>query len=238
MATYTRNFTTTCIGALYDDIQANSTITTDLDQIIQDGAAGTTDFIFVSTISTGEETELDNILSGWTCPVIGASEVRSYEFFADQFLNPTSSDWAVTDFAPATVDTQNSDLIVRRFDDTTEEGVGLQFKTPKDFTDIKFIFRSRPQSAPSGVQSVELKLYKKEIPDGGTIGSWSSSIIGAKSYQGGSTNWIYHTIDETATSLGLNADTVYQLELTRNSGAANDTLSGDMVLLSIEIEMS
>lgn len=236
--TYTRIFTTTCVPSLYDAIQDNTTITKNLEQIIQDTSTGNSDFIFTNALTTGEETELDNILGSWTCPAVDAVDIRSYEYFADQFLNPTTADWAVSEFAPAAVDTINAEIIVRRFDDTTEEGVGFQIKTPKTFNNIRFIIRSRPQSAPTSDQSVVLNLYEQEIPDGGSVPAWASDELGAITYPSGSTNWIYHTIDNVPSDLGLDPDTVYLLELTRDAGDVNDSLSGDMVLLSIEIEMS
>ena len=60
-------FTTTCRGALLDAINADGNIAPNLEQIIEDGA-GNSSFWFASALSGAEDTHLDGVLSGWSCP--------------------------------------------------------------------------------------------------------------------------------------------------------------------------
>lgn len=67
MALYVRAFTTTCPTALITAINDNVNITPLLIQIINTGDGNST-FDFASSLSAGEETELDSVLAAWTCP--------------------------------------------------------------------------------------------------------------------------------------------------------------------------
>lgn len=65
----TKTFTTVCPGELKDAINANPSIGPNLEQIVYAGGA-TTDFYFASALSGPEDTELDSVLAGWSCPSI------------------------------------------------------------------------------------------------------------------------------------------------------------------------
>lgn len=62
-----KTFSTTCNGDLFDAINDNVIIVTELEQIIYGGGA-TTDFYFASSLSGAEDTELDSVLASWVCP--------------------------------------------------------------------------------------------------------------------------------------------------------------------------
>lgn len=66
--TYIRTYTTTCPGDLLQAINDNVTITTNLEQIIQDGS-GDAQFLFATTLPGPEETEFDNVLGSFVCPI-------------------------------------------------------------------------------------------------------------------------------------------------------------------------
>lgn len=237
MTVYTKNFNTSCLGPLLLAINNDSSIDNVLDQIVQNSDTGTADFNFQGSLTTGEESSLNSILSSWSCPTELSVDKTHYEMFADQLLNPSTSDWAVSNIASPFVDTNDNDLIVRRFDDTTEEGIGFQIKTPISLSTFRIIFRARAQSAPGSNSDVYLKLYFKEIPDGGTVGTWQNYELGSVLIPSGSTDWHYRELTLASSTLGLSENTVYLMEMTRDVGNINDTLVGDFSLLNLEIEL-
>jgi len=68
MATYIRTFATTCHGDLLEAINADGDITPECVQLV-DTDDGNITFHFDATLSAGEETALDVLLAGWSCPV-------------------------------------------------------------------------------------------------------------------------------------------------------------------------
>jgi hypothetical protein len=226
-----KNFTTFCPNDLLDAINSSSSISQQCLQIVNN--LSTSDFEFASNLSGADNTALDNLLNSWVCPVTSSSITGNLVLFSDQFLNPNTSGWAVNQIAPVSVDTINSDLLVRRFDDTTEEGIGLQIKTPSSTTSVKVRFRLRPQSSQAANRVSVIKLYFKELPKTGTLGSWSSISLGSVSIPSGNTNWLFY---EQTLSSTFDADSAYLLEITRDSTNASDTLVGDLVLMNVEVE--
>jgi hypothetical protein len=67
MSNYTRTFSTDCPAALLEAINADANITSSLVQIVS-LAGGTAIFEFDGELTSNEVTQLDGILSGWTCP--------------------------------------------------------------------------------------------------------------------------------------------------------------------------
>jgi hypothetical protein len=76
-----RTFTTTCNGALLEDINADVNIGPLCEQIVNDGTS-TTYFYFASALSTPETTALDDKLAVWVCPAL-PEVVTSDELFDD-----------------------------------------------------------------------------------------------------------------------------------------------------------
>jgi len=175
-----------------------------------------------------------------TITASGGIVYPSYNYDADQFLNidPAGSDWAVDAAAPANIDSNNNGLIVRHFDDTTEEGVGMQFEIPAGATNIILKIKSKAQSTPGGTVAIVPKLYSRSIGNNAAIGSWSGGTdLTAISLP---TNQYFQYDSQTIalSTLGLTAGTFYQLELTRNTGSGSDTLSGDWTLLNVNVSFS
>lgn len=374
----TKTFTTPCLGLLKADIDANVTITTNLEQIVYEGGA-TTDFYFATALSGPEDTELDSILGGWSCPpappetdevvddtdgpdvdtiwssdkittdfvnitgdtmtgalsisadepndfalyiqntnvngdgfainagenlgdiafhiadwddtfqimeleadrgfatfgktyaqtlsdngvvygidnqhggdakdfntqqgryrvggvpiTVGSQVIRKFVFDACALDSPVNSNWAVNALAPASPDPANAGLIVRLFDDSTQEGVGFTLNIPTGAVNMTIRFKSRRRSAGS-TQTVIPNLYRRSIPDNSTVTSWSSALsLTALSFPN-NTNFQYDEQTITLATLGLTAGQTVQFELTRNPA---DTLSGDWALLQVEVEFS
>jgi len=63
----TKTYTTTCIGALLNNINNNVIITPVCEQILTDGSSSMY-FYFASTLTSPENAELDNILATFVCP--------------------------------------------------------------------------------------------------------------------------------------------------------------------------
>jgi len=168
----------------------------------------------------------------------GASFLQRFTFQADQFDNPVTSNWAVNSLAPAYRDSANSALIVRRFDDTTEEGVGGAFSIPTGAANVVFRFKSRAQSTPGGSVGVQPTLYHRNIPDNAVVGSWSSALnLTVLAF---TTNAFFQFDSQTISlaTLGWSAGQFRQFELTRRGTQGGDTLSGDWDLLEMIVEFT
>ncbi len=152
--------------------------------------------------------------------------------------NPITSDWAVNALAPAGVDSNNSGLTVRLFDDTTEEGIGFSILIPSDAVNMKFTFASRAETAPGSAQTVALTLYERGIPDNGAVDSWSAAIQLTDVNIPTNENFQYDTQSDTLTNWGVTAGQIHQFELTRDTADAGDTLVGDWALLMLKVEFS
>ena len=153
-------------------------------------------------------------------------------FSACSLESPVNADWAVNALAPATPDSNNAGLTVRRFDDTTDEGVGFTVEIPSGTTSLTFRFRSRAETAPGGTVTASLDLYRRSLPDNGAVGAWSSALALTDISLPTNENWQYDEQTITLATLGLTAGEIAQFELVRDGG----TLSGDWTLLRLEVE--
>lgn len=159
--------------------------------------------------------------------------IHSYVFRAETWQSPRGTDWAVNDFASLGADTNNSALRVRRFDDTTAEGVGQIVHVPINATDVVFRFVSRAETAPGGAQTVSLNFYERGMPDNGAVDAWSSAVAFADLSMPTNENWQTDTETFTLAALGLTAGQTHQIEIVRDGVG---TLSGDWTLLSLVVE--
>lgn len=168
----------------------------------------------------------------------GGSFLQRFTFQADQFDNPVTSDWAVDSLAPAYRETGNSALIVRRFDDTTEEGVGGAFTIPPGAVSVVLYFKSRAHSTPGGTVGVQPTLYHRSVPDNATVTSWSSALNLTVLSFTTNTFFQYDTQTISLATLGWSAGQFVQFELTRRGTQGGDTLSGDWDLLELIVEFT
>ena len=142
--------------------------------------------------------------------------------------------WPVSTPAELNADTLLSTLTVHRFDDSTEEGVGLgEYIIPAGATTLTLVFEHRGQSAGGGI--VVPKLYWQSHGDDAVYGAASSQLLTGLTIPA-STNWRITSETVTLATLGLSAGEVVQLELTRG-GLAGDTLSGDWTLSISEVRL-
>ena len=158
-----------------------------------------------------------------------------YRFFADKLDDPVNDDWAVNALALASADSNNAGLMVRLFDDTTEEGIGFSISIPNGAEKIVFDLVSRADTAPGSAKAVVPKVYAREIPDNVAVESWSSGIDMTAIDIPTNENFQYDHQELDLTTLGLVGGRAAQIELTRNTGAVENTLVGDWALLLVEV---
>jgi hypothetical protein len=165
--------------------------------------------------------------------------MADYQFFADQLDNPVSADWKVNARAPASADTVNTGLTVRRFDDTTEEGVGFVLELPSSAANITFYFRARSQTA-AATKNVAVKIYNRDIPDNAAVSAWSAGVTSSDLSCTNDLYFHYYTVTQSFATLGITAGRVTQFEITRvlPSGGAGSKLVGDWDLIEIRISFS
>lgn len=163
---------------------------------------------------------------------VGSSSEK-FIYTAANFENPVNSDWAVDNLAPAIVDPANNALIVRAFDDTTEEGIGFWLTVPSGTSEVNFRFVHRRQTG-TGSQNVVVRFWEREIPNNTGITTWSGTPQ-EQTLSVPNTNYQYDDVSFTFATLGLTAGSVHQFEITRQGTDASDNLSGDWLLLLLEV---
>lgn len=160
------------------------------------------------------------------------------QFPALQLDNPNNADWAVNSLAPASADSNNNALTVRRFDDTVEEGVGLLVKVPAGATRIDFTFKSRAQTAPAGARTVGLELYTRSLPDDGAITAWSQLAQLSDVDIPANENFQDQTVGTVLANTNLVAGEVGQIEITRINPTGGTELTGDWVMAQVIVSFS
>lgn len=159
-------------------------------------------------------------------------------FSACDLRSPVTADWAINALAPVSADTNNSSLLVRRFDDSVEEGAGCFIYIPYDASNMTISFVSRAESTPGSTVGVAVNMYERGIPDNGAVEAWSTQY---------NLNFIefptneYFQRDSTTialTTLGLTPGQLHQLEFTRDYNVSFDTLVGDWTLLRLGLSFS
>ncbi len=159
-------------------------------------------------------------------------------FAADQLDTPSGTDWAVNVHAPAEQDDNDNSLVVRAFDDTTEEGVGLSLIIPTGATEIMFRFKGRARTAPGVVNTVGLKVYCRSFPDNASPGAWSGGTTLTDIDIPTNENFQYDSQTFTLAELGLSVGTLYQFEITRVAPGGGTDLTGDWLLSLLQVEFN
>jgi len=174
-------------------------------------------------LTAAEKTKFDNL------------QLPMVRYQADQFLNVSSTvaDYAVNAGAIVNLDDNDNGLLIREFDDTTEEGVGFVETIPEGVTNIIIELKSRAKTAPGAAAAVVPTIYVRDIPDNAVVGAWDAGTDLTAIALPTNEYFQYDTQTIALTTLGLSAGDVFQFELTRNTGSASDTLSGDWCLLEM-----
>lgn len=169
----------------------------------------------------------------------GPSAAGTIRLWADQLDSPVNADWSVNALAPAVADSLNAALTVRRFDDTTEEGVGWLLRIPAGVTQITFGFHSRAQTAPPAARTVGLRVAYRQLPDNAAVGAWNTHTLADIDIPA---NTNFQTDAQTILLVtfapALVAGEFYQMELIRQNPAGGTELTGDWDLLVVEYSFS
>lgn len=168
----------------------------------------------------------------------GGVSFPELRFTSGDFDNPNSANWAVNALAPAVADSVNNGLTIRAFDDTTEEGVGFQFRVPSTAANITIEFFSRAQTAPGAARTVGLSLYRRNIPDNAAVGAWNAGVQLTDIDIPTNANFQYDSQTLTLAAAGLTAGNLTQFELTRINPTGGTELVGDWNLLHMRITFS
>jgi hypothetical protein len=137
-------------------------------------------------------------------------------------------------------DTNNAGLSVRRFDDSTEEGVGFDSFVPTGATTIVLDIIARPEVAATviGDDDIQMRLYGRSIPDNTTMGTWTGVNLASIDIDLNTEDWVYRTLTASVTGIGLTGGEHAQFELTRDGGAGGDDLVGDWDLLNLRLSFT
>lgn len=157
-------------------------------------------------------------------------------FASAQLQSPNNADWVVNALASATPDSLNNALVIRRFDDTTEQGVGFMLKIPANAIGITFSFHSRAQTAPGGAAQIVPALYSRQMANNVAVGGWGARLSMTAIDIPTNAYFQYDSQSITLATLGLTAGNIVQFELTRYGAHASDNLSGYWNLLELDIK--
>lgn len=214
------------------------TLTNGASLVLPTGANITTaanDFAVVVGYSGGVVRVISYMRNDGTA-LVGTGTLPKVWYSADQLDNPINANWAVNALAPLSADTVNAALPVRRFDDTTQEGVGFMLSIPSTAVSIKFNFKHRPQTAPGGSVGVVYTYYVRTINNNAAISAWSAAVDFATQTIPANANFQYATQTITLATLGITAGNLVQFEITRRGTQAGDTLTGDLDLTELQLE--
>lgn len=168
----------------------------------------------------------------------GGSKFASFKYQAGAFDIPNNADWKVNAYPGIGADSTYYALTVHPFDDTTEEGVGFQFRVPTGAQKVTIRITSKPKTAPTGEASVIPKIYVRKIGNNNDMGEWSNGYELEAITFGANTFFIQKVQVLQLNQLSLAPDGFYQFELTRNTYSEADSLVGDWCLLEVEFNFS
>jgi phage-related tail fiber protein len=180
------------------------------------------------------------ICTNTTNPTIGTDAIAFAQFNrplviyrfieAGAFRLPVTADAAVNAFAALTPSSLNSMLLEHNFDDTTEEGVIWQERTPLSATRLYIEFKARAQTPIAAARTVGLKLYYRRMQSGVAVGAWNSLVLTDFSIPSNASS-VYIVQGQTITFAAMATPIVlgddYQYELTRINPTGGTELVGD-----------
>lgn len=173
--------------------------------------------------------------SGTTNITIGSR----FSYFANSLDSPNNSDFAINALAPVTTDPVFSSLNVRSFSNTVEQGVACTVSIPSGATTMTIKIRGRAQTAPGVASVVQPRLYYRLLPNNSAVGAWSAAQELSNISIPTNTNFQYFIQTVSLSSLGLVADSLYQLEFTRRiAGVVGTNLASNFLMAELTLEFA
>lgn len=148
--------------------------------------------------------------------------------------NPRTG-WPITVPADLAPDTNDDELLVRRCDDTVEEGMGWEGMVPLGANYVRLVRESRPETAPGGAKTTKWNLRGVTVDESGA-GTWSAALQVADVAITTTEDWIPTTELIPLASVNLTEGEMGILLLSRDATDVGDDLSGDADLLDPQIE--
>lgn len=166
--------------------------------------------------------------------------LRTFSWYAASLDNPNSADWTINSLAPVVADPTNSSLLVRQFNDTTEQGVGALVTVPVGATNATFRFKGRAQTAPGAARIVQPRVYVRAIPDNAAVGPWGSAVNLTNIDIPTNAFFQYDSQTVAIGTLGMAPGNLYQIEVTRRTtGLTGGTnLTGNWLLAELMVEFT
>lgn len=163
---------------------------------------------------------------------LGSLPGGSFIMYADQFLT-INGNWssASSTPAPTAADTNDASIIVRLFDDTTDEGIGLDIYTPGGASHLNMTFIHRAETAPTGAQTSGIDIFT--IDDTGAWSATPDTNLTAN-LPDATEAWQYETFRVALSSTNLVAGNVGQMQI--NCDGSAGSLTGDWVVRAILFE--
>lgn len=180
-------------------------------------------------------TAVDSSNVEWQSP---PGQLARLEFKSEDWLETTGSDWAIDQAADSRTDTNTNSLTIRYFESTVEQGVGFFLDAPVNSSQLRLVLYSRAETLPGALAEVAPKLYVREITDNGALGAWQFVDLDLLAFP---TNEFWQKDSQTLLftdfTSALEAEKLYQCQITRNALSADDTLVGDWNLLRVVVEI-
>lgn len=150
-------------------------------------------------------------------------------------VDAADTDWAVAvadNPAAATDDTNDAAVSVLLFDGTNESGFGIRSYVPGGTTALRISVLVRAETAAAG--DVQLQVYGRAVT--AAVPAWSSAVTMDVVTVAATEQWVFSTSTLDIDDLDLVAGRPCLLEVTRNPGAAGDTLTGDAAIAGVGLE--
>lgn len=174
-------------------------------------------------------------VAGNLAAALASRPLARYMLPAQSLDSALGTGWAVNANAPVDGST---DSAVRVFGDAAEAGVGTPaLLIPTGSTSLKITTHWRAQTSPGASAGVVLKLYSRSQNNAAATSAWTAGTALATVTTSDAT-WNLDTETITLSTLGITAGDVRQFQITRTPTATEDTVTGNVLLESVTLEVA